>query len=184
MNEIVFILNKRRHFIFPTCVKTVALIAAISLLQLSVPAQDQQAKMSAKTNKAISTKSFTIHQEIDFKASPEQVYKALLDSKEFSEFAAKTGPFSATSAKIDPVVGGVFSVFDGHIIGRILELVPNQRIVQAWRVVDWPSGLHSIAKFEIKPKGSGTHLVFDHTGFPPDLHDHLAEGWRSHYWDP
>ena len=49
--------------------------------------------------------------------------------------------FTASSAKIDPVVGGTFSLFDGHIIGRILELVPDQRIVEAWRVVDWPAGV-------------------------------------------
>ena len=178
MNENMLILNKGMH------ARIAALIVAMSFLHLSVPAQEQQAKMNAKTNKSISTKSFTIHQEIDFKASPQRVYQALLDSKEFSESSAKTGPFSANSAKIDPVVGGVFSVFDGHIIGRILELVPNQRIVQAWRVVDWPAGLYSVARFELRPQGSGTRLLFDHTGFPPDLHDHLAEGWKLHYWDP
>jgi len=55
--------------------------------------------------------------------------------------------------------------------------IPNQRIIQAWRVVTWPEGVYSIAKFELKPHGSGTRLVFDHTGFPEGLHDHLAEGW-------
>ena len=61
-------------------------------------------------------------------------------------------------------------------------MLPNHRIVQAWRVVTWPEGVYSIAKFELKPHGSGTRLVLDHIGFPEGLHDHLAEGWESNYW--
>jgi len=80
-------------------------------------------------------------------------------------------------------VGGAFSLFDGHIIGRNVELVPNKRIVQAWRVVDWPAGMYTTVKFELTSQGSGTHLVFDHTGFPEKWRDHLAAGWQSHYWD-
>ena len=120
-------------------------------------------------------KSITIHQEVDFQASPQRVYDALLDTKQFSAF-------SGMQAEINREVGGAFTIFSGHIIGRNLELIPNKRIVQAWRVVDWPEGVYSIVKFELKPQGSGTHLVFDHTGFPEELRDHLAEGWQDHYW--
>lgn len=120
-------------------------------------------------------KSITIHQEVDFKASPQRIYEALLDTKQFSAFAGMP-------AEINREVGGAFSLFGGHIIGRNVELIPNKRIVQAWRVVDWPEGVYSIARFELKAQGSGTHLVFDHTGFPEDLRDHLAEGWADHYW--
>ena len=121
-------------------------------------------------------KSITIHQEIDFTASPQRIYEALLDTKQFTAF-------SGLPAEINRETGGAFSVFKGHIIGRNLELVPNQRIVQAWRVVTWPEGAYSIARFELKAQGSGTHLVFDHIGFPEGLHDHLAEGWEEHYWE-
>jgi activator of HSP90 ATPase len=91
--------------------------------------------------------------------------------------------FSASSAKIDAREGGSFSMFDGHIIGRILELVPGKRIVEAWRVVDWPEGVYSIARFDLQPKGAGTGLIFDHIGFPEGLKDHLTTGWNQHYWD-
>jgi hypothetical protein len=37
-------------------------------------------------------------------------------------------------------------------------------------------------KFELKVQGASTHLVFDHTGFPEGLHDHLAAGWEANYW--
>ena len=119
--------------------------------------------------------SIVIHQEIDFTASAQRIYEALLDGKQFTAFSARP-------AEIDRAVGGAFSLFGGHIVGRNLELVPNRRIVQAWRVVTWPEGDYSIARFELKAQGTATHLVFDHTGFPAGLHDHLAEGWEENYW--
>ena len=124
---------------------------------------------------AQSDKSITIHQEIDFSASPQRLYEALLNTKQFSEFSGRP-------AEINGEVGGAFSLFKGHIVGRNVELVPNQRIVQAWRVVKWHEGAYSIARFELKPQGSGTRLVFDHIGFPEGLHDHLAAGWEENYW--
>jgi len=125
---------------------------------------------SAQTDKSI-----VIHQEIDLNASPQKVYEALLDSKQFTQFSGR-------AAEINRELGGAFSLFKGHIIGRNIELVPNQRIVQGWRVVTWPEGAYSIARFELKTQGTGTHIVFDHIGFPQDLHDHLAQGWDENYW--
>jgi activator of HSP90 ATPase len=122
-----------------------------------------------------SNQSITIHQEIDFSASPQRVYEALLDAKQFAAF-------SGMPAEINREVGGAFSLFKGHIVGRNVELVPNQRIVQAWLTADWPEGAYSIVRFELLTQGSGTHLVFDHIGFPEGLRDHLAEGWEGHYW--
>ena len=164
--------------------KIAGLVAATCFLQLSVLAQVKPDAMSQSPTTAVPLKSITIHQEVDFKASPERLYDALLDTKQFCEFSAQSGEFSAQSAKIDRTQGGAFTLFDGHIIGRNVELIPNQRIVQAWRVVDWPAGVYSIVRFELKPHGSGTHLVFDHTGFPENWRDHLAAGWQGHYWDP
>ena len=125
---------------------------------------------SAQTDKSI-----TIHQEVDLNASPQKVYQALLDSKQFTEFSGR-------AAEIKRDVGGGSSLFKGHIIACNLELVPNQRIVQGWRVVTWPEGAWSIARFDLKPQGTGTHVIFDHIGFPEGLHDHLAQGWEENYW--
>jgi len=124
---------------------------------------------------AQSDKSITSHQEIEFNATSQQLYDALLDSKQFSEFSGR-------AAEINREVGGAFSLFKGHIIGRNLELIPNERIVQAWRVVTWPEGAYSIVRFELKPQGSGTRLMLDHIGFPEGFHDHLAAGWEENYW--
>ena len=143
----------------------------------------------AAAEEEISHTAESIHQEAVFKANRKRVYEALTDTKQFDKIirlspemqAGKS--FGTTPTAISREVGGAFSIFGGHIIGRQIELVPNQRIVQAWRVVDWDPGVYSIAKFELLEQGAGTKLVFDHTGFPKGDAEHLAEGWKSHYWD-
>lgn len=129
-------------------------------------------------------KEITIHQEIYFGVAPEQLYQALLSSEQFSACTKKSfDMFSASSATIDAREGGAFSLFDGHIVGRIVELKPGKRIVEAWRVVDWPEGIYSIVRFDLAPRGTGTQLSFDHIGFPAGLKEHLSSGWQQHYWD-
>lgn len=131
-----------------------------------------------------------IHQETDYKSSPARIYEAILDARQFDKLTAmspemKAGKSLGTeTTKISREVGGTFTIFGGHILGRNLELVPHQRIVQAWRVVDWDAGHYSIARFELTAQGAGTKIVFDHTGFPKGQAEHLANGWKSHYWQP
>jgi activator of HSP90 ATPase len=159
-------------------------IIALGLIALDAASAQSDKIKNAKDDLTMRTpsttsdalKSITIHEEVDFTASPQRLYEALLDAKQFTAFSGQT-------AEISRDVGGAFSLFSGHIVGRNVELVPNQRIVQAWRTVDWPEGVYSIVKFELKAQGSGTHLIFDHIGFPEGLHDHLAEGWHGHYWE-
>ena len=119
-----------------------------------------------------------IHQEVVIQASPKQVYKALTDATEFSAF---TGGAPAT---IEREAGGAFSCFGGMVVGRNVELVPDRRVVQAWRAGNWPDGVYSIARFELTAQGKGTKLVFDHDGFPDDQRPHLEGGWQAMYWGP
>jgi activator of HSP90 ATPase len=111
-----------------------------------------------------------LHQEIELKAGPQRVFEILLDSKQFAAFIGMP-------ANIDPAAGDAFSMFDGLMVGRNIELIPNQRIVQAWRPTRWDPGVYSIVKFELKLQGSGTLLILDRSGFPEGEYDHLFEGW-------
>lgn len=119
----------------------------------------------------------SLHQEIELKAAPQRIYEILLDSKQFSAF-------TGMPATIDSAAGGAFTMFGGMIVGRNVELAPGQRIVQAWRPTHWDPGVYSVVKFELKPQGSGTLLILDHTGFPEGDYDSLFNGWGLRYWDP
>jgi activator of HSP90 ATPase len=144
----------------------------------------------AAAEEEISHSAETIHQEPVFKASRKRVYEALTDAKQFDKViqlsaAVKTGMAKAPNPpEISRDAGGAFALFGGYIFGRQLELVPNERIVQAWRVGSWDAGIYSIARFQLVEQGTGTKIVFDHTGFPKGDGEHLAEGWRINYWEP
>jgi activator of HSP90 ATPase len=176
--------NRQLHQHSNQLAAVTALFSLFFFLSSALFAQTAPAMDNTHGGSKDSLKGITIHQEISFKANPKQIYEILLSSKQFSESTKKSfDNFTAKSASIDPTVGGAFTLFDGVIFGRILELVPNQRIVEAWRVADWPAGVYSIARFELKPQGSGTQVIFDHIGFPEGLKAHLAIGWQQHYWD-
>jgi uncharacterized protein YndB with AHSA1/START domain len=106
----------------------------------------------------------SIHQETLIAAPPQQVFELLTNG---SLFSAATGqPAESTDRE-----GESFSLFGGRVEGRQIELVPGQRVVQAWRFgAEHPSprelGVHSTVRFTLEPTGDGTRLVIDHTGIP------------------
>jgi uncharacterized protein YndB with AHSA1/START domain len=121
--------------------------------------------------------SQAIHQEVTFNAPPSRIYQALMDSQQHAAFTG--GP-----ANISPDVGGAFTCHGGHIEGRNIELVPNERIVQAWRPANWPMGVFSVVRFDLKAVGGKTHLTLTHSGLPAEGAEHLDEGWKVRYWAP
>jgi activator of HSP90 ATPase len=143
----------------------------------------------AAAEEEISRTAESIHQEPVFKASRKRVYEALTDTKQFDKVIQLSGAMQSMHlgnkpTEISREMGGAFALFGGYITGRHVELLPDQRIVQAWRTGGWDPGVYSIAKFELVEQGSGTKIVFDHTGFPKGEAEVLASGWKAHYWEP
>jgi len=131
-----------------------------------------------------------IHHEVSFKARRQRVYELLTDATKFERViqlsdAKNNGmPPNAPPATISRDAGGTFSLFAGIISGRHIELVLNERLVQAWRAVHWKAGIYSIARVQLSDEGSGTKLVLDHTGFPKGEAQGLSDGWHKNYWKP
>ncbi len=120
-----------------------------------------------------------IHQEVVFKADPKHIYELFMNSQQHAAF---TG---GGAAEISREVGGAFWCHDGRIVGRNIELVPNKRIVQAWRVKDvWQDGIYSIVKIELKEEGGNTRLILDHSGVPEEKITDIESGWQKRYWEP
>jgi activator of HSP90 ATPase len=140
--------------------------------------------IESRPSEALTKTAEAIHEEIVIAASPARVYAALTDAKRFSSMTAFSMVPKAKPAAIARDVGGAFTLFDGHVAGRHIELVPNRRVVQAWRSADWPAGWYSIARFDLAGDGSRTTIVFDHTGFPAGQGEHLVQGWELNYWTP
>jgi activator of HSP90 ATPase len=118
-----------------------------------------------------------IHQTVIFSASPHEVYEALMDEKIHARF-------TASAAQISRQVGGTFTAYDDYISGKNIELIPDRKIVQEWRAVDWKPEQTSLITFEFSEVPEGTQLVFTHSGLPPGTEDDFALGWIENYWDP
>ena len=118
-----------------------------------------------------------IEQKVTFPVPPHDVYEALMDSK-------KHAAFTSSPARISRKTGGTFSAYDGYIEGTHVELVPDSLIVQKWRGSDWPKNHYSLARFELRPKGKGTELLFTQEDVPEDQFASIRQGWYDHYWEP
>jgi uncharacterized protein YndB with AHSA1/START domain len=124
----------------------------------------------------------SIHQEAIVDAAPEQVYAVLTDG---DTFASATG----MPARIGDQEGTAFTLFGGRIEGRQIELVPGERVVQAWRFGDehpdtWDAGVYSVVRFTLMADGEATKLVIDHDGIPSEWQEHIASGYPTFYQEP
>jgi activator of HSP90 ATPase len=166
------LLESRREF-------SASLAALIPVLAMMRPVRRSvRAGIREAPDDGISRTEEAIHQEVVFKASRERVYEALMDARRFHNV---TG---GEPTEISGEAGAAFSLFGARVRGRNVELLPDERIVQAWRSEAWKQGTYSIARFELVEWSTGTKLVFDHTGFPKGQAESLAAGWRAHYWEP
>lgn len=118
-----------------------------------------------------------IEQTVHFEASPHEVYEALMDS-------ALHTAFTNSPAEISREVGGVYMAYGGYISGANLELVPDRKIVQSWRAMDWPEDLFSVVTFLLTEQDGGTRLDFTHADVPDGTQDEFRQGWIDNYWEP
>jgi len=119
-----------------------------------------------------------IEQKVFFKASPDDVYDALLDPKKHADF---TGSPATTSDK----KGAKFTAWDGYVSGKNLELVKGKKIIQEWKTTEWPDG-YPASRLEITltTKRGGTELEMTHLKVPAEQVADYASGWKSSYWAP
>lgn len=119
-----------------------------------------------------------IDQSVLINAKPHEVFAILTTSEKFKTM---TG---GRETEISTEAGGAVSMFDGMILGRNVELVPDTRVVQAWRAANWPDGVYSIVRFDLEAEGDATRLTFCQVGHPEDATADLEQGWHNMYWNP
>jgi uncharacterized protein YndB with AHSA1/START domain len=124
----------------------------------------------------------SIHQESIIQATPQQVFDVLTDG---AKFAAATGQ----PASISDQPGEAFALFGGRIEGRQVELVPGERVVQAWRFggdhpETWDAGVYSLVRFTLMREGGATRFIIDHGGIPSPWEEHIEGGYPAFYHDP
>jgi activator of HSP90 ATPase len=131
----------------------------------------------SKTVEQTRSGSSVIHLEATFPATPERVYELLTNGAKFGDVTGHPG-------KGGGAVGAYFSLFNGWLEGRQIELVSNEMITQAWRFGDWEKGIYSMVRFKLIPEGNGTKLVLDQDGVPASVHEHVKTNWEGFYFAP
>lgn len=123
-------------------------------------------------------KKSTIIQTVIVKASPKEVYEALIDPNKHSEF-------TGSKATGNPTIGTKFTAWDGYIQGKNLELVEGKKIVQNWVTTDWPQDFPpSRLELTFKELEDKTEITMVHSDVPITQEDDLRKGWIDFYWEP
>lgn len=112
-----------------------------------------------------------------FDAPVADLYTAIADSAQHSSFTGAPADLPTDS-------GSAFTTHGGAIEGWVLELVANERIVQAWRPADWPAGVYSLVRYDFAGEGDGSQITLTHSAIPEGAAEHLAAGWNDRYWAP
>ncbi|MGO9785979.1 MAG: SRPBCC domain-containing protein [Stellaceae bacterium] len=112
-------------------------------------------------------------------ASPQAIYNAWLDAKGHT---AMTGG-KAAQCSAEP--GGTFTVWDGYITGRNLQLEPYWRIVQSWRTTKFTAA-DSDSQIEVvlEPVPGGTRVSVHHGNVPDGHTSYRDGGWQRSYFEP
>lgn len=106
-------------------------------------------------------------------APPDQVFLALTNEATFQLW-------SGDQADIQAEPGGEFSLWDGSIVGKFLELEPPNKIVQQWYFGDQPE--ESIVTIKLHPHTQGTSVELRHTNIPDTEYQDIIEGWNDVYF--
>lgn len=119
-----------------------------------------------------------IIQSIKLPASPEELYRTIVDSKLHT---AMTG----VPAKISNKVGAKWRAFGGSISGRNLMLVPGKMIVQSWRSTYFKkTDPDSVMTMTFTKVAGGTRIDLVHANVAAQDHKGVTNGWKQYYWDP
>lgn len=104
-------------------------------------------------------------------ATPEEIYKALT-----TEITIRL--WTGDNVEIDPKEGGEFSLWDGSINGRFIELIPDKKIVQEWYFGDEEQ---SIVTIKLHEHRKGTSFEVNHINIPDEAYDDIVDGWEYEY---
>ena len=104
--------------------------------------------------------------------SPEFVYLGLTKQETITLW-------TGYEAEMIGVEGTEFSMWNESIVGKILELIPNKKIVQQWYFGDQEE--ESIVIMKLHPHKKGTSIELTHSNIPDEDYENMVDGWNETY---
>lgn len=114
-----------------------------------------------------------IRQSYLIAALPAEVWRALTDPKMIQVW-------SGADAVFEPTVGAAYELWDGSFCGKIVEVVPNQKLVQTWQPDYWERD-DSVVTFTLTPVGGKTRVDLLHENVEAFDYEGTREGWDLYY---
>ncbi len=115
----------------------------------------------------------TIKQTYVIAATPEEVWRALTDPAIIREW-------SGAAAHYPLEVGAPYSLWDGDIVGEIVEIAPGERLIQTWKPTDW-TRQDSVVRFTLVPEEGTTLVDLVHENVEESDYEGTTEGWDIYY---
>jgi len=141
----------------------------------SRPADTSKAQIGASRTLVSTT---TLTETVGIMTDSEHLFRAFTDAEELSRIVH--GPCKIEGA----LPGAKFEMLDGAILGEFLDAEKPKRIVQSWRLRDWPAGHFSRLQLEFKEDGNQTNMVVEWTGVPADQADVTMQNFKRFFIEP
>ena len=120
----------------------------------------------------------TVNSTEEFRTTASELYTTFTSADRLAAFT-RAPPQVFEGAK----VGGKFELFGGNVMGEFLELEEPIKIVQKWRLGQWPEGHYSRLeiKFDQNERDAVTMMRVVWDGVPLGQEEVTRRNWGEYY---
>ncbi|KAH7342899.1 activator of Hsp90 ATPase [Rhexocercosporidium sp. MPI-PUGE-AT-0058] len=152
--------------------------SGVSTPKLHVPSSGPAAVGNKTTKANTSVNTTTVTDTEEFRAPASELYQTFTDPQRIAAFT-RAAPKLFEGAK----KGGKFELFGGNVAGEYLELVEPTKIVQSWRLDQWPKEHYSRLEisFDQNDVDNVTVMRVSWSGVPVGQEEVTKRNWREYY---
>lgn len=145
--------------------------------KVAAPVQSSSSS-GTQSNKGSVVNTTTVTDSEEFRTTAEELYKTFTDPQRLAAFTRAPPKVWEGAHK-----GGKFELFGGNVVGEYKELEEPKKIVQSWRLQQWPAGHFSTLEIEFDQNDvdSVTVMRVNWTGVPVGQEEVTKENWQTYY---
>lgn len=144
----------------------------------SVPKDIPRSSTTQSSRNGPSVNVTTVTDSSEFRTTAAELYQTFTDPQRIAAFT-RSAPLLFEGAKPN----GKFELFGGNVSGQYTELEEPTKVVQKWRLAQWPQGHYSTLKirFEQNDVDAVTVMRVDWEGVPIGQEEVTKRNWGEYY---
>ncbi|KAH7013438.1 activator of Hsp90 ATPase [Ilyonectria destructans] len=141
-------------------------------------AQKVASASTSQTSVGGTVNTTTVTDNEEFRTTADELYQTFVDPGRLAAFTRSPLKVFEGAKK-----GGKFELFGGNVTGEYLELEPGKKVVQSWRLGQWPAGHYSKLQIEFDQNDVDHVTVMRVTwdGVPVGQEDITKRNWLEYY---